>query len=276
MSTYAIGDVQGCDRELGELLARLRFNADRDRLWFVGDLVNRGPASLAVLRRVRALRDNAVTVLGNHDLHLVAVALGAAELRRDDTLRRVLTARDRDALIEWLVSLPLLHEDPHLRMTMVHAGLPPQWTPGMARVCAREAESALRADPGRFVRRMYGDLPRRWSRSLEGAARLRFIVNCLTRMRYVGSDGSLELGEKGAPSRAARGLSPWFARRDARWRGNRIVFGHWSTLGFLRNRHVIALDTGCVWGGRLTAVSLEDPERPPIAVRSHEPRRIGD
>lgn len=276
MSTFAIGDVQGCNRELGELLARLRFNADRDRLWFVGDLVNRGPASLAVLRRVHALRDNAVTVLGNHDLHLVAVALGAAGLRSDDTLRRVLAARDRDALIGWLVNLPLLHEDPRLGMTMVHAGLPPQWTLGMARARAREAEAMLRADPERFVQRMYGDLPRRWSRSLEGAARLRFIVNCFTRMRYVCADGSLEFSEKGAPSRAARGLSPWFSRRDARWHGSRIVFGHWSTLGFLRNRHVIGLDTGCVWGGHLTALSLDDPERPPVAVRSHAPRRFGD
>lgn len=275
MSTYAIGDVQGCDRELGELLTRLRFHPDRDRLWFVGDLVNRGPASLAVLRRVRALRDNAVTVLGNHDLHLIAVALGAAGLRRDDTLRRVLAARDRNMLIDWLLNLPLLHEDAQLGMTMVHAGLPPQWTPGMARARAREVETALRADPARFVRRMYGDLPRRWSRSLAGVARLRFAVNCFTRLRYIGADGGLELQEKGAPSRAACGLSPWFARTDARWHGNRIVFGHWSTLGFVRNTRVIGLDTGCVWGGSLTALSLDDPERPPVAVRSHAPRRFG-
>ena len=276
VTVYAIGDVQGCERELRELLGKLRFKADRDRLWFVGDLVNRGPASLGVLRRVRALSANAVTVLGNHDLHLVAVALGEARFKQGDTLRRVLKARDCDPLIEWLAALPLLHEDPARSLAMVHAGLPPQWSLAMARARAREVELALRADPRRFVARMYGNQPRRWSQALRGSDRLRFITNCFTRLRYLTADGGLDMREKNAPARAAPGLTPWFARRDARWRGTRIVFGHWSSLGFLRNRQVIALDTGCVWGGRLTAVSLDDPERPPISVLSHEPRRFGD
>ncbi|MFO1467899.1 MAG: symmetrical bis(5'-nucleosyl)-tetraphosphatase [Steroidobacteraceae bacterium] len=266
MATYAIGDVQGCDGELVRLLARLRFRSDRDQLWFVGDLVNRGPASLSVLRRVRAMGVNAVCVLGNHDLHLVAVACGVAPLKRGDTLGRVLAARDRHQLIDWLVGLPLMHEDPARGIAMVHAGLPPQWSIALAMRCAREVQQALRTDPSRFLSSMYGDEPRRWSPALRGRARLRFITNCLTRLRYLARDASLELSAKDSPAKTRATLMPWFEHPAARWRGTRILFGHWSTLGFFRNRDVIGLDTGCVWGNRLTAVNLDDPDRPPVSV----------
>src|SRR5476649_2697918 len=178
MALYAIGDVQGCNHELGALLETLHFSADRDRLWFVGDLVNRGPDSLKVLRRIRALGDAATVILGNHDLHLLAVAYGGARLRDDDTLDSVLSAPDRDVLLEWLGSRPLLHEDRHLNTCMVHAGLAPQWNLALAHECARELESALRLDPAKLLGRLYGDQPDRWDDALQGEERLRFIANC--------------------------------------------------------------------------------------------------
>jgi bis(5'-nucleosyl)-tetraphosphatase (symmetrical) len=266
VTLYAIGDIQGCDAEFAALLAKLHFRADRDQLWLVGDLVNRGPASLGVLRRVRAMGDNAITVLGNHDLHLAAVVYGKARLKPGDTLGRLLAAKDRDALLEWLIHRPLLHEHDRHRIAMVHAGLPPQWSMKLARACADEAQRALRRNPQKFFKTMYGDQPRMWSAALRGAARLRFIVNCFTRLRYLDLKGGLELSAKDAPRRTSANLTPWFERKDARWHGTRILFGHWSTLGFLRNRDVISLDTGCVWGNRLTAVSVDEPDRPPVSV----------
>jgi bis(5'-nucleosyl)-tetraphosphatase (symmetrical) len=258
VALYAIGDVQGCDAELDALLKAIRFSADRDRLWFVGDLVNRGPASLKVLRRVRALGDAASITLGNHDLHLLAIVLGTAPLRRGDTLTDVLTAPDRDSLIEWLAHRPLLHEDRALNLCLLHAGLPPQWDLPTARECAREFEQALQRDPKKLFKHMYGDKPDRWDEDLKGARRLRFIVNCFTRLRYLDTAGRLALHAKGAPARAQRdSLIPWFEAANARWRGRRIVFGHWSTLGFFQNADVIGLDTGCVWGGSLTALRLD-------------------
>lgn len=258
MALYAIGDVQGCDTELAALLKAMRFSADRDRVWFVGDLVNRGPASLQVLRRVHAMGDAASITLGNHDLHLLAVAHGCARQRTDDTLSDVLTAPDRDLLLEWLLHRPLLHEDRGLNLCLLHAGMPPQWDMATARDCAREFEHALRLDPIKLFKRMYGDEPDRWDDDLSGAGRLRFIVNCFTRLRYVDAAGRLALRAKGAPRKAQGGsLIPWFKAANARWRGPRIVFGHWSTLGFFRNADVVGLDTGCVWGGSLTAVRLD-------------------
>lgn len=267
MALYAIGDVQGCDAELEALLKTIRFSADRDRLWFVGDLVNRGPASLKVLRRVRALGDGATVTLGNHDLHLLAVAQGAAPLRRDDSLTEVLAAPDRDVLIEWLAGRPLLHEERALNLCLLHAGLPPQWDLPTARACAREVEHALRRDPEKLFEHMYGDQPDRWDDALTGARRLRFIVNCFTRLRYVDAAGRLALGAKGAPKRTQRNsLIPWFEAANARWRGTRVVFGHWSTLGFFENADVIGLDTGCVWGGSLTALRLDVASASPQQV----------
>jgi len=267
MALYAIGDVQGCDAELGALLGALRFSADRDRLWFVGDLVNRGPDSLAVLRRIRALGDAATVTLGNHDLHLLAVAFGSARARGDDTLSETLAAPDRDALLEWLTGRPLFHEDHALNMCMLHAGLAPQWDLALARRCAREFEHALRRDPEKLFDPLYGDQPDRWDDALQGEPRLRFIVNCFTRLRYVDADGRLMLRAKGSPKKPqTKLLVPWFEAHGARWRGPRIVFGHWSTLGFFSNADVTSLDTGCVWGGTLTALRLDDPDARPVQV----------
>ena len=267
MALYAIGDVQGCDTELGALLHALKFSADRDSLWFVGDLVNRGPDSLKVLRRIRALGDAATVILGNHDLHLLAVAYGGARLRSDDTLDAVLAAPDRTALLEWLQERPLLHEDAKLNVCMVHAGLAPQWDLNQARHCAHELERALRRNPEKLFERLYGDQPDRWDDDLEGEERLRFIANCLTRLRYVDADGRLALRAKGSPKKTqTKSLIPWFEAADARWRGSRVVFGHWSTLGYLSNADVTSLDTGCVWGDRLTALRLDVPDAKPVEV----------
>jgi bis(5'-nucleosyl)-tetraphosphatase (symmetrical) len=273
MALYAIGDVQGCDAELGTLLGILKFSADRDSLWFVGDLVNRGPDSLKVLRRIRALGDAATVILGNHDLHLLAVAYGGARLRSDDTLDDILTAPDRAALLEWLQERPLMHEDTNLNVCMVHAGLAPQWDLSQARSCAHELEKALRRNPEKLFERLYGDQPDRWEASLQGEERLRFIANCLTRLRYVDAEGRLALRAKGSPKKAqTKSLVPWFEARPARWRGSRIVFGHWSTLGFFRNADVTGLDTGCVWGDRLTALRLDVPDAKPVQVPCAAPK----
>jgi bis(5'-nucleosyl)-tetraphosphatase (symmetrical) len=272
MALYAIGDVQGCDNELGALLDALHFSADRDRLWFVGDLVNRGPDSLRVLRRIRSLGDAATVTLGNHDLHLLAVALGCARVRSDDTLGAILAAPDRDALLEWLACRPLFHEDQALNICMLHAGLAPQWDLGSARQCAREFESALQREPRKLFERLYGDKPDRWDDALEGEERLRFIANCFTRLRYIDADGRLMLRAKGSPKKSqTQSLIPWFEAPGARWRGPHIVFGHWSTLGFFHNSDVTGLDTGCVWGGALTARQLDLPDAKPVQVRCTTP-----
>jgi bis(5'-nucleosyl)-tetraphosphatase (symmetrical) len=272
MALYAIGDVQGCDTELGALLNVLKFSADRDSLWFVGDLVNRGPDSLKVLRRIRALGEAATVILGNHDLHLLAVAYGGARLRSDDTLEAVLAAPDRAALLEWLQERPLLHEDGRLNVCMVHAGLAPQWDLSRARNCAHELERALRRNPEKLFARLYGDQPDRWDDGLEGEERLRFIANCLTRLRFVDADGRLALRAKGSPKKnQTKSLIPWFEAEDARWRGSRIVFGHWSTLGYFSNADVTSLDTGCVWGNCLTALRLDVPDSKPVQVACAAP-----
>lgn len=273
MALYAIGDIQGCDAELGALLKAVEFSADRDRLWFVGDLVNRGPESLLALRRIRALGDAATVVLGNHDLHLLAVAFGSARLRSDDTLEEILGAPDRDALLEWLLNRPLMHEDRALDLCLLHAGLAPQWDIATARRCAREFEQALRLNPRRVFDHMYGDQPDRWDDSLAGAERLRFIVNCFTRLRYVEGTGRLALRAKGNPRKPqAKSLIPWFEAAEALWHGPRVVFGHWSTLGFFADSNVVSLDTGCVWGGSLTALRLDVPDAKPVQVACRAPR----
>ncbi|MEP6548704.1 MAG: symmetrical bis(5'-nucleosyl)-tetraphosphatase [Gammaproteobacteria bacterium] len=273
MALYAIGDVQGCNAELGSLLKAIQFTADRDRLWFVGDLVNRGPDSLGVLRRIRSLGDAATAILGNHDLHLLAVAFGSAQTRNDDTLNEILAAPERAALLEWLTSLPLFHEDPAHNVCMLHAGLAPQWDLPLARRNAREFESALRSDPERLLERLYGDQPDLWDDALAGDARLRFIANCFTRLRYVDAEGRLMLRAKGAPGKAhTKSLIPWFEAPSARWRGPRMVFGHWSTLGFFDQDNVTGLDTGCVWGGTLTALRLDAPHAKPVQVGCTAPK----
>jgi bis(5'-nucleosyl)-tetraphosphatase (symmetrical) len=253
------------------LLEAIGFSADRDRLWFVGDIVNRGPGSLQALRRIRAMGDAATVVLGNHDLHLLAVACGASRVRSGDTLDEILAAPDRKALLDWLLHRPLLHEDRALNLSLVHAGLPPQWDMSTARSCAREVERALKEDPERLFQMMYGDEPSRWDDALAGAERLRFIVNCFTRLRYVDAAGRLALRAKGSPNRPqTKQLIPWFEAPGARWRGPRVVFGHWSTLGFLNTSTVVSLDTGCVWGGNLTALRLDGAHAAPVQVTCPE------
>ena len=268
MTRYAIGDVQGCHDELRNLIERVGFSADRDQLWFVGDLVNRGPESLKVLRYVRALGDNAVVVLGNHDLHLLAVAYGARRHRKSDTFDDVLSAPDRDALLEWLITRPLAHAHSSVEQRtdlMVHAGLVPQWTVGMTLELAREVETSLRHDPVSLFEKMYGDEPDRWSDELTGIDRLRFTINVLTRMRVCTADGRVDLKLKGKPLPEDAPYQPWFDATTRRSRDARILFGHWSALGFVNKSGVVGLDSGCVWGGPLTAFDL-DVERAPVSV----------
>jgi len=282
MPTYAIGDVQGCFSELTELLAHIKFNPERDQLWFVGDLVNRGPQSLQVLRFVRSLGAAAITVLGNHDLHLLAVALNDTErLRDNDTLDGILKARDRDDLLEWLRQQPLLHHDAHLGYTLLHAGLAPQWDLRTAQACAREVEQALRGDSTmkELFAHMYGNQPDRWSDNLRGMDRLRFIVNCFTRLRVCDAEGRLQLKYKGELKDIPEGCFPWFRAPQRRSENLRIVCGHWSALDYYDSRNtdeqVLAIDTGCVWGGRLCAVRL-DKDADPACVPSQQPRIVGD
>ncbi len=277
MATYAVGDVQGCCDELVALLRKLGFDSSRDRLWFVGDLVNRGPRSLDVLRLVRELGDAAVTVLGNHDLHLLAIARGAAHLRpADRTLAPILEAPDRDALLDWLQARPLLHHDPALGITMVHAGLPPQWDIGLAARCAAELEAALGSEhSGRLFAAMYGNQPDRWDEHLQGTDRLRFITNALTRLRVCDASGRMLLKLKGPPAKMPAGAIPWFEVPGRRSAGARIVCGHWSALGYRDAGDVLALDTGCVWGGALTAQRLDRPDAP-VSVKSTLPAMFSD
>jgi bis(5'-nucleosyl)-tetraphosphatase (symmetrical) len=264
---YAIGDVQGCVAPLRQLLRVLRFSADRDELIFAGDLVNRGPDSLAVLREVRALGDNARTVLGNHDLHLLAHHFDPSRpLRPGDTLQEVLDAPDREQLMEWLLSRPLLILDRARKDLFVHAGLVPQWTVPQAQALAAETECALRATPREFLARMYGNQPDRWRDGLNPADRERFTINVLTRLRYCSADGTVNLKLKEAPDRTPAPWLPWFAHAGRASAAVRVVFGHWSTLGLVRKKNLLGLDTGCVWGGALTAVNLDDPEAPPTQV----------
>ncbi len=261
--TLAIGDVQGCDASLQDLLAQASPSPE-EPLWLCGDLVNRGPASLATLRRVRGWGARAVVVLGNHDLHLLAVASGARSPSRTDTLSDVLAAPDRDELLGWLRTRPLAHRAGG--WLMVHAGIWPQWDAEHARDCAAEVEHVLGgSDWGDFLRAMYGNGPERWSDSLSGDERLRAIVNGLTRIRYVWPDGRMDFDAKEGTSSAPPGRLPWFDAPGRRSAGSPIVFGHWSTLGLVVRPDLVGLDTGCVWGGSLTAVRLED--RSAYAVR---------
>jgi bis(5'-nucleosyl)-tetraphosphatase (symmetrical) len=263
MATWAIGDVQGCAAELERLLELIAFDPRRDRLWFVGDLVNRGPGSLEVLRRVQALGEAAIVVLGNHDLHLLAIAAGAGKggdrLREADaSLAAVLAAPDRSALLDWLRARPMLHHDPALRVTMIHAGLPPQWDLATALACAHELEDALRGErSGELFAHMYGDGPDLWDPGLAGYERLRFTTNCLTRLRVVDGEGRLRLKFKGELEKLPAGLVPWFRAAGRRTRDQRLVCGHWSALGYRDEEGVLALDTGCVWGGSLTAQRID-------------------
>lgn len=266
MPRYAIGDIQGCYEPLRELLRKLGFSADRDQLLLVGDLVNRGPESLAVLRFVRSLGANARTVLGNHDLHLLALHHDPDRApRAGDTLDDVLAAPDREDLLDWLIEQPLLIDFPGEKDLLVHAGVIPQWTREEAVRGALEASRALRSDPRGFLAAMYGNKPDRWQDVHTAQERHRFTINVLTRLRYCRADGTIDLKMKGAPGNAGP-WRPWFEHRR-QLSDRRIICGHWSTLGLMQRADLLALDTGCVWGGELTAVDLDDPEARPVQIR---------
>jgi len=278
MATWAIGDLQGCYPELQRLIERVRFDPARDRLWFCGDLVNRGGQSLEVLRLLRDFGDRAVVTLGNHDLSLLAVAQRdeAAQARVNPDLRSVLFAPDRDALLDWLRTRRLLHHDAVLNYTMVHAGFAQRWNLKQAQRVASEIERELRGPRhARLLQHLFGNRPALWHPSLKGTERLRAGINVLTRMRYCDARGRLDFDAKGSPGSQPTGLYPWFEVPGMLRRETRIVFGHWSALGCFAGLGVYGLDTGCVWGGRLTAMRLDSSEPEFVSVAA-EPTRKRD
>jgi len=269
MALYAIGDIQGCHTEFRDLLDVIGFDGSRDRLWLVGDLVNRGRGSLAVLRDVMAMGDAATAVLGNHDFHLLTIAAGHRKPHSGDTLDDVLAAPDRDALVAWLMRRPLVVVEGDY--AMVHAGLLPSWTVAQALSLSREVEAVLASDRAHeFLGVLYGDEPRQWRDDLTGYDRLRVVVNACTRLRFCTSDDTMELAEKRGVESTPAGFAPWFQHPERRSASAVVVCGHWSTLDLLLTPNVMMLDSGCVWGGALTAVRLPDrrvyqvPSRSPV------------
>lgn len=262
MATYVVGDIQGCLQPLKCLLRKVSFNPDKDMLWSVGDIVNRGPRCLKTLRFLHAMRDNLVLVLGNHDLHLLAVAAGVRQPNRSDTLKKILKAPDRETLLTWLLHRPLLHTEQGF--TMVHAGIPPQWSVTEAGKRAREVEAVLQSpDCTEFFKHMYGNEPLVWSDDLTGMTRLRVITNYLTRMRFCTKDGVLDLESKGpSPDLGKTAMSAWFSHPKRKTVKDRILFGHWASIeGQTDHPNAIGLDTGCVWGGTLSLYELETGRR---------------
>ncbi|MDX2425051.1 MAG: symmetrical bis(5'-nucleosyl)-tetraphosphatase [Cycloclasticus sp.] len=262
MATYAIGDLQGCYDPLRRLLDTLKFDPAHDQLWFTGDLINRGPKSLQTLRFIISLGDSARTVLGNHECHFLAVAYGHKKPHRADTFEQLLAAEDAKELIEWVRKQPFMYEDHSLGYSMIHAGLPPQWSLAEARQYARELEATFQSDNiDQFLASMYGDQPDRWDANLTGNERLRFVINCFTRLRYCDEQGRLHLKEKGAIGTQAEGLLPWFEAPNRKTLNDRLLFGHWSTLGLHKKNNAICLDSGCLWGGKLSAIKLDGSEQ---------------
>ncbi|MFV8819702.1 symmetrical bis(5'-nucleosyl)-tetraphosphatase [Haliea sp. E17] len=261
MATYAVGDIQGCLQPLKTLLRAVDFNPSRDVLWSVGDIVNRGPRCLKTLRFLFEMKDSLVLTLGNHDLHLLAVAAGVRKPSRSDTLEKILSAPDRDQLLGWLVQRPLIHrEHGH---TLVHAGIPPQWSIPYAIGRAREVETVLQSpDCTEFLRTMYGNEPNIWFEELAGMTRLRVITNYLTRMRYCTADGHLDLKSKGPiPDPGSGDVAPWFSHPNRAAAEEKILFGHWASLeGCTDTPNIIGLDSGCVWGGALSLYCLDTGE----------------
>lgn len=261
MSTYAIGDIQGCYAALQTLLAKIAFNPQHDRLWLTGDLVNRGPDSLLTLRYIKSLGNTATCVLGNHDLHLLAIAAGVRTKSNDDSLADILNAPDRHELLDWLRQRPVMHHDEELGVSMIHAGLPPQWNQHDSLAYAHELQAVLRgAQYLTFLQDMYGNKPDQWSPTLQGMDRLRFITNCFTRLRFCREDGTLCLKSKGPPGSQPDDCIPWFKVENRASRDMNILFGHWSALGLYQEKGITSLDSGCLWGHQLTALRLEDQQ----------------
>jgi bis(5'-nucleosyl)-tetraphosphatase (symmetrical) len=278
MATYAIGDIQGCYDELARLLEKLKFDSARDKLWFCGDLVNRGGQSLAVLRLIHSLDTSIVCVLGNHDLSLLAIAERdvADQDKVNPELREVLFAPDRDTLLNWLRARPLLHVDRELNFTLVHAGFSPRWNVDRAERAAREVEQRLRGEGSRrLLKAMFGNKPDLWTPRLQGIERLRAAINVLTRLRYCDVRGRIAYNEKGAPGTQKPGLYPWFEVPGQMPRETRIVCGHWSTLGRFQGMGVFAIDGGCVWGGELIALRLDGEEPQFISIQSTRAKPVG-
>jgi len=257
MATYAIGDIQGCYHELEQMLTLIQFDKKKDKLWLVGDLVNRGADSLTVLRLIKSMGAAAITVLGNHDLHLLAVAAGVAELHHSDTLDEILAAPDRDELLTWLRNQRMIYVQDNY--VLLHAGLLPEWSAELTVKLAREVEQALRgADYITFLEKMYGNTPHQWDDTLKGYSRLRVITNALTRMRICNLQGEMQFRFKGEAGDVPEGYLPWFDMPQRASADAVVIFGHWSALGLIVRPNVIALDTGCLWGGQLSAIRLED------------------
>ncbi|PIE00990.1 MAG: diadenosine tetraphosphatase [Thiothrix nivea] len=263
MATYVIGDLQGCFTPLLRLLDRLKFDPAFDRLWFAGDLVSRGQQSLQTLRFAKTLGHSSISVLGNHDISLIAAAFGIIPLHK--SLRTLYNAPDFAELLDWLRHRPLLHTDDQLNAVMVHAGIPPEWDLTTAQQCAREVEQQLQAkNPAHWLESLYGDQPSRWDPKAPAQHRQRFTVNALTRMRYCTADHHLELKQKLSPRAVAKThpkLYPWFRHPKRRKITQTIYFGHWSTLGYHQEGNIMALDSGCVWGGRMTAVRIDSHKK---------------
>ncbi len=269
-----VGDIQGCNEALGRLLDTAGFSPSRDRLVVLGDLVNRGPQSLAVLQRLQGLGDAATCLLGNHDLHLLAAAFGVRKPHRDDTLDEILDSPQRDAHIEWLRHRPMAWQA--AGWLCVHAGVPPQWTAAQTLACAQEIEGLLQGpDLPAFLNEMYGNEPANWDSARTAAQRRRFIVNALTRMRFCNAAGDLDLQTKEGAGSAPPGYMPWFDVPGRGTAGVPMAFGHWSTLGLVVRDELLALDTGCVWGGQLTAARVDGGRREIIQVPCPQARRPG-
>lgn len=289
MATYAVGDLQGCLQALQCLLKQVSFDPTRDRLWLVGDLVNRGPQSLETLRFLYSIRESLVCVLGNHDLHLLAAGKNIERLKKADTLLEILGAPDCAELLEWLRQQKLMHYDEQRKVALVHAGIPPQWSLRKALKCAAEVETALRDDnlfPA-YLDGMYGNDPAKWDSDLKGVTRLRVITNYFTRMRFCTAEGKLDLKSKEGLDNAPPGYKPWFQHKERKTKGLKIIFGHWAALeGRCTEPGISALDTGCVWGGALTLMNVDSGERlsckcdehglalPPVAALIPEPSSV--
>lgn len=255
MSIYAIGDIQGCFDELLTLLDVIKFDKSSDQLWFAGDLVNRGPKSLETLRFVKSLGSSAITVLGNHDLHLLATAFKQRQPHKKDSLTDILQAPDCDELLNWLRHQPLFHHNDNF--CLLHAGLPPQWDFAKTKAMARKAEKVLQGPEHlAFFKAMYGDKPNKWRDDLIGMEKIRFIVNCFTRIRYCDKTGQLDFKHSGPIGSQPNHLTPWFKTPKRQSKDMTIIFGHWSTLGYYQDDHCYGIDTGCLWGGQLTAIKL--------------------